>query len=135
MQEQGKALGSYDGRVKADEVGIAGEVDPSSGANNPTLTAVGGVYTAMWNVYLNEELKYTTISSFMDSNDETFKNWDFSHVDPTGAHNPSINPSTPGQITLYTAGDLLHLWISIHTSKSFVQMDILTLPHHSFKPS
>ncbi len=106
LQEQGKALGSYDGRVKADEVGIAGEVDPSSGANDPTLTAVGGVYTAMWNVYLNEELKYTTISSFMDSNDETFKNWDFSHVDPTGAHNPSINPSTPGQITLYTAGDL-----------------------------
>ena len=60
----------------------------------------------MWNVYLNEELKYTATSPFIDINDEAFKNWDFSHIDPTGAHKPSINPSIPGQITLYTAGDL-----------------------------
>jgi carboxypeptidase C (cathepsin A) len=106
LQDKGKALGSYDGRVEADEAGIAGSVDPSSGTNDPTLTAVGGVYTAMWNVYLNEELKYTATSPFIDINDEAFKNWDFSHIDPTGAHKPSINPSTPGQITLYTAGDL-----------------------------
>ncbi len=46
LQDKGKALGSYDGRVEADEVGIAGFVDPSSGTNDPTLTAVGGVYTA-----------------------------------------------------------------------------------------
>ena len=37
-------------------MGIAGSVDPSSGMNDPTMTAIGGVYTAMWNVYLNEEL-------------------------------------------------------------------------------
>lgn len=109
LQDKGKALGAYDGRVKADEEGIAGSVDPNSGTNDPTLTAVGGVYTAMWNIYLNEELKYTATSPFIDINDEAFKNWDFSHIDPTGAHKSSINssnPSTPGQITLYTAGDL-----------------------------
>jgi len=105
---EGLAVGSYDGRVKADDVGIAGSVDPSSGMNDPTMTAIGGVYTAMWNVYLNEDLKYTSISPFIDSNDQAFLNWDFNHVDPTGAQKPSVNPSTPGPglITLYAAGDL-----------------------------
>ncbi|MGB7639446.1 MAG: hypothetical protein WBL88_17925 [Nitrososphaeraceae archaeon] len=108
LQDKGLAVGSYDGRVKADEMGIAGSVDPSSGLNDPTLTAIGGVYTTMWNVYLNEELNYTSTSPFIDSNDKAFQVWDFNHVDPTGAQKPSVNPSTPGpgQITLYTAGDL-----------------------------
>lgn len=51
-------------------MGIAGSLDPSSGMNDPTMTAIGGVYTAMWNVYLNEELKYTSTSPFIDSNDQ-----------------------------------------------------------------
>ena len=53
----------------------------------------------MWNVYLNEELLYTSVSPFLDSNDEAFKNWDFRHIDPTGAHKG-------GPDSLYTAGDL-----------------------------
>jgi carboxypeptidase C (cathepsin A) len=99
LQDQGLALGSYDGRVTAAESGIAGSVDPNSGSNDPTMTAVGGVYTTMWNVYLNEELQYTSTSPFMDLNDQAFKNWDFGHVDPTGAQKGGAN-------TLYTAGDL-----------------------------
>ena len=99
LQDEGTALGAYDGRVKANDTGIAGSVDPNSGGNDPTITAVGGVYTAMWNVYLNEELKYTSTSPFMDLNDQAFLNWNFSHVDPTGAQRG-------GQATLYTAGDL-----------------------------
>jgi Caspase domain len=75
------------------------EDDAAKLGNDPTLTAVGGVYTAMWNVYLNEELKYTSTSPFIDINDQAFNNWDFDHVDPTGAH-------VGGQTTLYTAGDL-----------------------------
>ena len=108
LQDKGKALGIYDGRVKADETGIAGSVDPSSGTNDPTMTAISGVYTAMWNVYLNEELKYTSTSPFIDSNDQAFNNWNFNHVDPTGINKLSGNPTTspPGQNTLYTAGDL-----------------------------
>jgi len=108
LQDKGLAVGSYDGRVKADDIGIAGSLDPSSGLNDPTITAIGGVYTVMWNVYLNEELNYTSTSPFMDLNDQAFLKWDFNHVDPTGAHKPSVNPSTPGPglITLYTAGDL-----------------------------
>jgi carboxypeptidase C (cathepsin A) len=99
LQEDGLALGAYDGRVTANETGIAESVDPNSGGNDPTITAVGGVYTAMWNVYLNEELNYTSTSPFMDVNDQAFKHWNFKHVDPTGAEKG-------GEATLYTAGDL-----------------------------
>jgi carboxypeptidase C (cathepsin A) len=100
LQHDGKAVGAYDGRVTANDTGIAGSVDPKSGGNDPSLTAVGGVYTTMWNVYLNEEIKYTSTSPFMDLNDQAFSNWDFNHVDPTGRQKG-------GEFTdLYTAGDL-----------------------------
>ena len=91
LQDEGLAVGAYDGRVTANETGIAGSVDPNSGGNDPTMTAIGGVYTAMWNVYLNEELKYTSTSPFMDLNDQAFHNWNFNHVDPTGAQIGGIN--------------------------------------------
>ena len=91
-------MGAYDGRVTANDTGIAGSVDPNSGGNDPTMTAVGGVYTAMWNVYLNEELKYTSTSPFMDLNDQAFI---------TGISTMSIQPEPKGgPATLYTAGDL-----------------------------
>ncbi len=99
LQDKGLAVGAYDGRVTGNDTGIAGSVDPNSGGNDPTMTAVGGVYTAMWNVYLNEELKYTSTSPFMDLNDQAFINWNFNHIDPTGAQ-------MGGPATLYTAGDL-----------------------------
>jgi carboxypeptidase C (cathepsin A) len=99
LQDDGLAVGAYDGRVTANDTGIAGSVDPESGLNDPTMTAVGGVYTTMWNVYLNEELKYTSTSPFMDLNDQASSHWNFNHVDPTGAQKG-------GQASLYTAGDL-----------------------------
>jgi carboxypeptidase C (cathepsin A) len=99
LQDEGLAIGAYDGRVTAEDTGIAGSIDPNSGGNDPTMTAVGGVYTAMWNVYLNDELQFTSTSPFMDMNDQAFLNWDFGHVDPTGAQ-------TGGADRLYTAGDL-----------------------------
>jgi carboxypeptidase C (cathepsin A) len=99
LLEDGVAVGAYDGRVAAADTGIAGSVAPESGANDPTMTAIGGVYTAMWNVYHNDELRYTSTSPFMDLNDQAFLNWDFSHVDPTGAQKG-------GADSLYTAGDL-----------------------------
>jgi carboxypeptidase C (cathepsin A) len=99
LQDVGLAVGAYDGRVTANDTGIAGSVDPNSGGNDPTMTAVGGVYTAMWNVYLNEELRFTSTSPFMDLNDQAFLNWNFSHIDPTGAQKG-------GATSLYTAGDI-----------------------------
>jgi carboxypeptidase C (cathepsin A) len=99
LQDAGVAVGSYDGRVTAEDTGIAGSVDPASGGNDPTMTAVGGVYSAMWNVYINNELKFTSAAPFMLINDQAFLNWDFSHVDPTGAEKGGIG-------SLYTAGDL-----------------------------
>jgi carboxypeptidase C (cathepsin A) len=103
MQAEGRALGAYDGRVLGVDTGIAASIDPRSGGNDPTMTAVNGVYTAMWNVYLNEELKFTSTSAFTDLNDQIFAHWDFGHIDPTGAQKgKDIN----GNIVLYTAGDL-----------------------------
>lgn len=103
MQAEGRALGAYDGRVLGVDTGIAAAIDPRSGGNDPTMTAVNGVYTAMWNSYLNEELKFTSTSAFTDLNDQVFVNWDFGHIDPTGAQK---GKDVDGNIVLYTAGDL-----------------------------
>jgi carboxypeptidase C (cathepsin A) len=103
LKAKGLALGEYDGRVTAIETGIAGKIDPNSGGNDPTMTAVTGVYTTMWNVYLNEQLKFTSNSAFTDLNDQAFKYWDFGHIDPTGAQK---GLDSKGNIILYTAGDL-----------------------------
>ncbi|WP_144113464.1 S10 family peptidase [Paraburkholderia sp. BCC1886] len=103
LKSKGLALGEYDGRVTAIETGIAGKIDPNSGGNDPTMTAVTGVYTTMWNVYLNEQLKYTSNSSFTDLNDQAFQYWDFGHIDPTGAQK---GLDAKGNVILYTAGDL-----------------------------
>jgi carboxypeptidase C (cathepsin A) len=99
LMDQGVAVGAYDGRVTADDLGIAASIDPASGGNDPTMTAIGGVYTAMWNHYLNEELGFTATSPFMDLNEQAFLNWNFGHLDPTGAERGGIG-------ALYTAGDL-----------------------------
>ncbi|HTH58850.1 MAG TPA: peptidase S1 [Paraburkholderia sp.] len=103
LKDKGVALGSYDGRVTAIDTGIAGKVDPNSGGNDPTMTAVTGVYTAMWNSYLNETLKFRSNSSFTDLNDQAFQHWDFGHIDPTGAQK---GVDAQGNVVLYTAGDL-----------------------------
>jgi carboxypeptidase C (cathepsin A) len=103
LQAEGLALGSYDGRVTGIDTGIAGSIDPNSGGNDPTMTAVSGVYTVMWNTYLQDELKFTSLSSFTDLNDQAFQNWDFGHIDPTGAQK---GLDKKGNVILYTAGDL-----------------------------
>jgi carboxypeptidase C (cathepsin A) len=103
LQSEGKVLGAYDGRVTGVETGIAATINPLSGGNDATMTAVNGVYTTMWNAYLEDGLKFTSTSSFTDLNDQAFLNWDFGHIDPTGAQK---GKDADGNIVLYTAGDL-----------------------------
>ncbi|NDL63886.1 S10 family peptidase [Acerihabitans arboris] len=103
LQSRGLALGSYDGRVTAVNTGIAADIDPNSGGNDPSMTAVNGAYTAMWNSYLNEGLKFTSNSAFTDLNERAFQYWDFHHTDPTGAEKGVNDKGAP---ILYTAGDL-----------------------------
>ncbi|MEA2782930.1 MAG: hypothetical protein QOK29_4474 [Rhodospirillaceae bacterium] len=103
LKDKGLALGAYDGRVTGIGTGIAAHIDPKSGGNDPTMTAVNGVYTAVWNSYLNEELKFTSTSAFNDLNDQAFLNWNFGHIDPTGAQ---AGVDARGNVILYTAGDL-----------------------------
>lgn len=95
----GTAIGQYDGRATSINTGIGPFILPDAGSNDPSITNVAGVYTVEWNDYLHNSLKYTSTSSFVDLNDQVFNNWDFSHVDPTGA-------ARGGGNTLYTAGDL-----------------------------
>lgn len=103
LHDQGRAIGAYDGRVTGVDTGIARHISPNSGGNDPAMTAVSGVYTAMWHHYLNGELKFTSASSFTDLNDQAFQYWDFHHVDPTGAQK---GMDAQGNVVLYTAGDL-----------------------------
>ncbi|HWV07735.1 MULTISPECIES: S10 family peptidase [Ralstonia] len=95
----GIQIGQYDGRANYTGQGIAPFILPNSGSNDPSISNIGGAYTVLWNSYLNTQLKYTSTSSFVDLNDAVFNNWDFSHIDPTGANKGGGN-------TLYTAGDL-----------------------------
>ncbi|WP_433867875.1 S10 family peptidase [Ralstonia wenshanensis] len=103
LADKGLSLGAYDGRVTGIHTGIAASVDPNSGGNDPTMTAVSGVYTAMWNTYLNDDLKFTSNSAFTDLNDQAFRHWDFRHTDPTGAQK-GLDANC--NVALYTAGDL-----------------------------
>ncbi|MHB1301899.1 MAG: S10 family peptidase [Acidiphilium sp.] len=103
LKDKGLALGAYDGRATGVDTGIARRIDPKSGDNDPTMTAVNGAYTAMWNSYLNEELRFTSNSAFTDLNGQAFANWDFHHTDPTGAEK---GIDAKGNVILYTAGDL-----------------------------
>jgi hypothetical protein len=103
LQDQGLVLGAYDGRVTGVDTGISAIVSPDGGMNDPTMAAVGGVYTAMWNSYLNNDLKYSATSNFTDLNDQAFQFWDFTHTDPAGTVQA---PDKQGMPTLYTAGDL-----------------------------
>ncbi len=103
LKDKGLALGSYDGRATGVDTGIAERIDPKSGGNDPTMTAVNGAYTVMWNTYLNDDLRFTSTSAFTDLNDQAFANWDFHHIDPTGAQK---GIDDKGNVVLYTAGDL-----------------------------
>ncbi len=103
LKDKGLALGAYDGRATGINTGIAARIDPRSGGNDPTMTAVNGAYTVMWNSYLNDELRFTSNSAFTDLNDQAFANWDFHHTDPTGAQK---GLDAHGNVILYTAGDL-----------------------------
>jgi carboxypeptidase C (cathepsin A) len=103
MRAEGKVLGAYDGRVLGIDTGIAAAIDPLSGGNDATMTAVNGAYTATWNSYLNDGLKFTSTSSFTDLNSQAFGNWDFGHIDPTGVQK---GKDVNGNVVLYTAGDL-----------------------------
>ncbi len=103
LQDQGLALGAYDGRATGIDTGIAAVVLPDGGMSDPTLAAVSGAYTAMWNNYLNTELLFTATSNFVSLNDQAFQFWDFRHTDPAGAVQVPDNQGNP---TLYTAGDL-----------------------------
>jgi carboxypeptidase C (cathepsin A) len=106
MRSEGRVVGAYDGRVLGVDTGIAAAISPLSGGNDATMTAVNGAYTATWNSYLNDGLRFTSTSAFTDLNDQAFANWDFSHVDPTGAQK---GKDVNGNVVLYTAGNLAAL--------------------------
>ncbi len=74
-----RSVGAYDGRVTATNLGVAADITLIN--NDAFDRATNGVYIAAWNVYLNEELKYTSNSTFTGI---TAVTWDWTHKDPTG---------------------------------------------------
>jgi carboxypeptidase C (cathepsin A) len=131
LQDKGLAVGAYDGRVTGQDSGIAGSVSPDSGGNDPTMTAVGGVYTAMWNVYLNDELKFVATSPFLDINDQAFDNWDFSHtylkVFSANGYYDAVTPFFQTRLTFesmpVSTGDLDRLTVRNYPSGHMVYLD------------
>ncbi|WP_408581676.1 S10 family peptidase [Burkholderia cenocepacia] len=90
----GRSVGGYDGRVTTTNLGVAADV---SLINNDAFDrATVGVYIAAWNVYLNQELKYTSNSAFTGS---TTVSWDWTHTDPT-------HKTSHGRRNLNTVPDL-----------------------------
>jgi len=82
--------------VTAVDTGIAGSVDPNSGGDHNGRrrrlhSHVERLFERRAQIYVN--------SPFVDLNDQAFLNWNFAHIDPTGAQQG-------GEATLYTAGDL-----------------------------
>lgn len=77
----GRSIGAYDGRVTTTDLGVAAGI---SLVNNDAFDrATNGVYIAAWNIYLNQELKYTSNSAFTGITDVS-RAWDWTHQDPTG---------------------------------------------------
>ncbi|KVQ51755.1 hypothetical protein WT21_09545 [Burkholderia territorii] len=77
----GRSIGAYDGRVTTTDLGVAADI---SLINNDAFDrATNGVYIAAWNIYLNQELKYTSNSAFTGITDVSAA-WDWTHQDPTG---------------------------------------------------
>ncbi|KWO64982.1 hypothetical protein WT98_26925 [Burkholderia territorii] len=77
----GRSIGAYDGRVTTTDLGVAAGI---SLVNNDAFDrATNGVYIAAWNIYLNQELKYTSNSAFTGITDVSAA-WDWTHQDPTG---------------------------------------------------
>ncbi|KVW76246.1 hypothetical protein WK99_29430 [Burkholderia ubonensis] len=75
----GRSIGAYDGRVTTTNIGVAQDI---SLINDDAFDrATNGVYIAAWNVYLNQELKYTSNSTFTGITNVI---WDWTHTDPTG---------------------------------------------------
>src|SRR6516164_5994048 len=96
LLSDGIALGIYDGRVTAVDTGIAGSVDPNSvgdhnGRRRRLHSHVERLFERRAQIYVN--------SPFVDLNDQAFLNWNFAHINTTGAQQG-------GEATLYTAGDL-----------------------------
>jgi len=101
------SIGGYDGRVTTSNVGIAQSISLNN--NDAFDRATNGVYLAAWNVYLNQELKYTSNSVFTGI---TNVDWDWTHSDPTSA-------TTKDRDSLYTINDLAGTMIANPDVKVF----------------
>lgn len=98
LANEQKGIGIYDGRATGLRIGIIKDITDYL-TTDPSLINVQAVYTALWNEYLNKELKYRNNSYFQDLNSAISEKWDYTHIDPT-------NKEMKGFGKLYTGGDL-----------------------------
>ncbi|WP_186644104.1 S10 family peptidase [Fluviispira vulneris] len=102
LADKGRVISIYDGRSTGLNTGIARNIRDFL-SKDPAVVNVQGAYTAAWNHYLNNELKYYSRSNFQSMNSLVGDNWNYSHIDPTGRQRGGNSENTGG---LYTAGDL-----------------------------
>ena len=95
---------SYDGRATGVDTGIAAHIDPKSGGNDPTMTAVNGAYTAMWNSYLNDQLLFTSNVGVHRPERPGVRRTGISATSTRPARSSGVDSN--GNVVLYTAGDL-----------------------------
>ncbi len=91
--QPGQVIGRYDARVKA-PVGSA-----LAAGGDPSLTVVGGVFNNTIRAYLETELRYTTITPYLGSNN-VINQWNFSH---DGKALPDTVPDLAAALTLNPA--------------------------------
>ncbi len=98
LASEQKAIGIYDGRATGLRIGIVKKITDYL-TTDPSLVNIQAVYTALWNDYLNKELKYKNNSYFQDLNNAIGGKWDYTHIDPT-------NKETKDYSKFYAGGDL-----------------------------
>lgn len=104
LVDKGLLLGVYDGCVMGIYIGIVVSVDLNLGGNDLIMMVVFGVYIVMWNIYLNDDLKFMFNFVFMDLNDQVFCYWDFCYIDLIGVQKGfDVN----GNVVFYIVGDLV----------------------------
>ncbi|MEJ7137382.1 S10 family peptidase [Amphibiibacter pelophylacis] len=99
LASQNKITGAYDARTAVSAAGIIRTIPNDAGANDPTIVAVNGAYTGLWQDYIAGDLKYSTTSSFVSLNNNVFNGWSYDHTLPDGS-------TTSSQIEMDSRPDL-----------------------------
>jgi carboxypeptidase C (cathepsin A) len=79
LRGEARTVGRYDGRFEGIDFDSAGEGQNS----DPSETSIRGAFTAAFNSYLADDLKFSHDTPYLLRNPEIAKNWKFEHMLPS----------------------------------------------------